>query len=311
MGSRGARLIALAISWALIGIWAMTSAMTAGTPADELPAGIALFYFVAAMFHACAAVGAKRAAKLVSAALLIALFAEVLSVHSGFPFGAHQHAAAMGPKFAGAPVRLILDWFGIAWPAWLISRLAIGTDQGDSAIWSQVATALLTALIVTGADSAGVAIASTIRGYWAYDQPGGFFGVPLTDLGGSILTGFAIGLALSFLAQPKRLPPRSAGLFWALAPAFWILYAAQYALYPLAGRPLAAPPTVELADRVWRVHDIYEAAAVIAVLTMLPVALLALARLGQRTDRRAGDAAGRSRRGREAHVLEDPAPTEA
>ena len=55
-GSTGARLIALATSWALLGIWAATSAILPGTPSDEIADGAGLFYMVAAICHVCAAV---------------------------------------------------------------------------------------------------------------------------------------------------------------------------------------------------------------------------------------------------------------
>lgn len=291
-GSTGARLIALAISWALLGMWAVTSALLPGTPSDEIATGAGLLYMFAAIFHVCAAVGARGAGKLITAAFLIAFAFECMSIHTGFPFGFYEHGDVMGLKVARTPLLVAFGYFAIAWPAWLIARLALGEEGGASLLW----TPLLTALIATSFDAASDAIGSTVRGYWAYGSPTGFFGVPLTNYFGWLLTTFAIGLAFSAITRRHmRLPPRSTRLFWALPPVFWILFAAQYALYPLVGPAAAAPETVELAGRVWRVADIYEASAMVAILTMLPAALIALVRLGQRTDRRKGDSTGRTR----------------
>ncbi len=268
---------ALWAGWVLLAVWTIAATVYPGTMMEESLTPIPMLYMIFAILHVWVGYGAKGAAALIAAGYAIGFAAECTSIHAGFPFGYYYHTDVLGTKLADVPLFIPIGFFAISYLAWTIARLIVEDGHGRSLLW----TPIVTGLVATSFDIATDAIGATVYGHWVYRTPTGMFGVPLTNYLGWILTTGAIGLAFSLIAPRfDRSPAMGDRRFWAQPPAFWAIAALQFPLsYYLQGFGAHSTEVVTRGARSWMVADIYEGAVIGALLTMLPPALMALARL--------------------------------
>lgn len=130
-----------------------------------------------------------------SAALVlggVALFTygiELIGLSTGWPYGDFRYLAEIGPAIEGVPLALPLLFLPLVVNALLLSVLLLG-EAGESRL-VRVASALALLLVVDLVlDPAAVAV-----GFWTYDG-GGYYGVPLSNFVGWLLTGTVAVLAV-------------------------------------------------------------------------------------------------------------------
>lgn len=124
---------------------------------------------------------------------LVGYGAEVLGVHTGFPFGGYHYTNAFAPLLFGVPLVLIAAWLVLS--AYLHALLP---DRWVRTLWG-----------VTGASVGMVAIdlvldpvAAGPMQLWVWDSPGRYFGIPATNFLGWFVTSLAVHSALVFLSIP-------------------------------------------------------------------------------------------------------------
>jgi putative membrane protein len=263
---------ALWACWGLLGLWAVAATLMPGTAMEESLTPIPMAYMLLAILHAGIGFGWRGALAMIVAAYALGFAAECTSIHTGFPFGWYDHTDVLGVKFAKVPLFIPIGFFAITYFAWMIARPIVGC----SLLWTPV----VTALIASAFDFSTDAIGATVHGYWIYRYPTGIFGVPLTNYLGWILTTWAIGLAFGLLASRfDRTSPGDRG-YWAQPALFWAIAALQFPFsYYVQRYGADSAEVVTRGARSWMVADIYEGAVIVALLTMLPPALMALARL--------------------------------
>jgi uncharacterized membrane protein len=215
--------------------------------------------------------GAARSVAMFVCAVVIANIAEMTSIATGFPFGLYHHNAAMGPQFNTVPLIVGPAFFGVCYAAWCMASLVTGVRENETKLTTLLLTSVLAALFAVGADICADPLGATLANSWTFQGGGEYFGVPVSNFVGWFLTTFAI--FISFSALSALMPSRSAApsqLHLSLPPILWALMAAQYLL--LATR---APELVVHDDGgwAWRTNDIFQAAAINAAFTMMPVAL--------------------------------------
>ena len=166
-----------------------------------LPSLIALF----------AHLGARRATLAVLAVSVFAYAVESVGVATGFPYGTFFYGEALGPRFLGLVpyllpvtyVPLVIGAVAAAWnPGRLASRIAL--------------SALLLVLIDAVLDPGAAAL-----GFWAWPGGGPYYGVPLSNFAGWLLSG-AVSAGLLLSVGRTRTPPPPGALDSAiLSLAFW------------------------------------------------------------------------------------------
>jgi len=129
---------------------------------------------------------------------------------------------------------------------------------------------------------------------WSFREPGGQYGVPLSNYLGWIFTGWAVFQLFSMVEN--RLGDTAKGgasvqlattRFWAIPVIVWVGLATQYPVF----YALAVDRSVELAGSRYSVADIFEASVAASLFTQVFVALLGLAALFSLRERQAGGAA--------------------
>jgi putative membrane protein len=180
---------------------------------------------LAAVLHAMWAFGVRRGIGLFVAAAGIALGTELLGTSTGFPFGDYAYTSLLGYRIMGqVPFPIPISWFYMLYCALAMCArlLSARDDERHRWVWAIGAALMLTAWDVA-MDPAMVQTA-----HWVWQQPGFFYGMPLSNWIGWFFTGLIIARVMLAIAPPTHVATRNAGEWLPLA-----LYAAN-GIMPLA-----------------------------------------------------------------------------
>jgi len=154
-------------------------------------------------------------------AVLAAGFAsEYGGVRCGCVFGAYEYTTALRPAVLGVPLVMSAAWMVlIAYVQQL--RVARG--------WRGPGAAVLAAAWMTTIDLVLDPVAAGPLGYWRWQQPGAWFGIPLSNFAGWFVVSLAIFAALSRATPWHRNPwARAVGI---TIVAFFTIIAGSYRLF--------------------------------------------------------------------------------
>ena len=159
-------------------------------------------------------IGVRRALIVFAVSFTLSLGAELAGTATGYPFGAYSYSDRLGHKIAGlVPFNIPTSWFYMLVASLAIcGRLLPARDDGKSKWWwALVGGAVLTAWDV----SMDPAMVKTIHWIWrvpdlssrsAFEQFIGtpfFFGMPLTNWLGWLLTGILVARAMLAIVPPS------------------------------------------------------------------------------------------------------------
>jgi putative membrane protein len=173
---------------------------------------------------------AARLARVVSLVLLCSWAVEFLGSRTGFPFGAYQYSPLLQPQLGGVPLLIPAAWLMMLLPSWAIASRLCSPHR-------RLIFALVSGLVFTAWDLY-LDPQMVANGLWAWQQPGAYFGIPLTNYLGWWLAATLITLAA---APPDLhlllddLQARGLALVYSLT---WLLQAAGLAFF--WGQPLPA-----------------------------------------------------------------------
>ena len=174
---------------------------------------------LAALLHAVWAFGARRGIALFLAAAGIALGTELLGTSTGFPFGDYAYTSLLGYRIMGqVPFPIPISWFYMLYCALAMCArlLSARDDERHRWLWASCAALMLTAWDVA-MDPAMVHTA-----HWVWQQPGVFYGMPISNWIGWFFTGLVIARVMLSVAPPTHVATSNAREWLPLA-----LYAAN------------------------------------------------------------------------------------
>lgn len=188
--------------------------------------------------------GARRTLGALALVTLVSFLAEWAGSQTGFPFGRYHYTDALQPQLAGVPLLIPLAWMMMLPPAWAVSnRISGGSGRGLPFV-------LLSALAITAWDLF-LDPQMVAWGFWVWEVPGAYFGIPLVNFLGWIL----VSGVITWLAGPRALPSVplllvytitwllqtvGQGLFWSQPGPATCGFLAMGALVVLAWRPFPA-----------------------------------------------------------------------
>ena len=138
--------------------------------------------------------GAMRTVRTVFVVMLFAWAIEWIGSTTGLPFGRYHYTDELIPQLMHVPLAIPLAWLMMLPPAWAIAASISGRWRG----WRFV---LLSAAAFTAWDFF-LDPQMVDWGFWVWDQPGGYFGIPWINFGGWLLS----AALLTLLARPLPLP---------------------------------------------------------------------------------------------------------
>ena len=183
---------------------------------------------VAGLLHAMAHLGWRRAIGIFVAGFIIALSAEMLGTTTGYPFGSYEYTEQLGYLIGGrVPFNIPASWFFMLYASLAIcGRLLSARDDAMSRWrWAVVAALVLTAWDV----SMDPAMVATTHWLWHVAPTedaslwrrllvtGFFYGMPLTNWLGWLLTGTLVARVMLAIVPPSawaaRVSPSNLPLF--------------------------------------------------------------------------------------------------
>lgn len=154
--------------------------------------------------------GPRRASFSVLALSIFAYAIETTGVATGFPYGEFRYGDALGPKAFGlVPYLLPVSYLPLVLGA-------VGAASGRTVLRTLKAAVLLVALDAM-LDPGAVGL-----GFWEYVEGGFYYGVPLSNYLGWLLSGALGGAVLLLVGRPRGGAPPGLLDSAIIAVAFWV-----------------------------------------------------------------------------------------
>ena len=213
-------------------------------PWASLPAlgniGFTLVFVLFAITHCAASAGWRRTGLFFSLAAVVSYLLEEVGVRTGWIYGAYHYSEMLGPKLGHVPVLIPLAWFMMIYPSWIVARgLTRGVNITGAA--GLIAQAGIAAMVMTAWDTV-MDPGMSAAGNWTWEHGGSYFGVPLHNYLGWLLTTFLVYLGAGLLWRDERETPEVTKGF----PALPVIVYAFYALAYIVPRPTPALQVVAL-----------------------------------------------------------------
>ena len=205
-----------------------------------IPGGINSLTVVLLLFsmaHAWYALGGRHTAAFFGITAVVSWLFEEAGVVTGAVFGPYHYTSTLGPWLGSVPILIPLAWFMMIYPSYVIANLIVdGVPSGTRGGLGHLAgLALLGALVMVAWDLVVDPILSgPVFGAWVWEQGGPYFGVPVHNYAGWVVTTFTVYLLYRGLERGR--PPRPAGPLGLSAAALPVVaYAAMLASNLLSG----------------------------------------------------------------------------
>ena len=170
---------------------------------------------IAGLLHAAGRLGRRTAVWLFVVGFTLSLASELTGTTTGYPFGPYSYTTQLGYLIGGrVPFNIPTSWFFMLYASLAICGrvLRAGDDSRTKWRWAAIAALVLTAWDVS-MDPAMVATT-----HWLWHLPsldgaspvrrifltGFFYGMPLTNWLGWLLTGFVVARAMLAIVPPTR-----------------------------------------------------------------------------------------------------------
>jgi len=186
----------------------------------KLPDELTLLTSILALFsltHAWYSIGGRLMLVFFGLSAFVSWAFEQAGVATGLVFGAYHYTDYLGPKLGNVPYLITLAWFMMIYPSYVIANLvmdghATGTRAGAG--WL-VRLAAVSAVVMTAWDLVVDPILSgpSARA-WIWENGGPYFGIPIQNFLGWLLTTFTVYLAYRAIEQrvaPPGLGPMGTG----------------------------------------------------------------------------------------------------
>jgi uncharacterized membrane protein len=171
--------------------------------------GFTLVFVLFALLHCVVFEGGLRTGAFFAVSAIVSYLMEETGVRTGLIYGPYHYGDLLGAKLGHVPVIIPLAWFMMIYPSWMVAReLLRGIDVGSSAGRSFAGTtaiAVAAAFVMTAWDvvmDPGMAAA----GNWVWEKGGAYFGVPLQNYLGWLVTTFLVYWIAGLLwrGMPRR-----------------------------------------------------------------------------------------------------------
>jgi len=202
-------LIGLLVLFAVLTLYP-AAGMLFNLPSTHLITPIAtLAGFSFAVWHAKEREGWKRALIMLAMVAGVSLLFESVGGATGLVYGPYHYTDSLGPKFLGlVPYLIPVAWFMMSYPSFVIADWLV-PKQIKSGL-RIFAVAAVGAVVMTAWDVVMDPVMVS-GGHWVWDVNGAYFGIPLQNFVGWLVTVFtAYALYLLCVRKSPQLQPPSA-----------------------------------------------------------------------------------------------------
>lgn len=190
--------------------------------------GFTLVFVLFSVFHCAACNGWRKTAAFFTLAAVISFVLEEIGVRTGWIYGAYHYSSMLGPKLGHVPILIPLAWFMMIYASWVVARgLLRGVDTCSAT--GMAAQAIVAAMVMTAWDTVmdpGMATA----GNWIWEGGGGYFGVPLQNYFGWLLTTFLVYWGAGWLWSRARVIADTQDKFTTMPIIVYAFYGISYTM---------------------------------------------------------------------------------
>lgn len=271
------------LMWALLGVFLINSLLFSLTTFPIFPKISplinALSFSIFALLHGVNRYGWKNILVLLGLSWIISVTIEIISVHTGFPFGQYSYVNAPKPWIMGVPVATGTVYFGMAYVCWMLANLLLRQGCRPLTGDRRFAVPVIATFIMVIWDFCLDPVYSTLFSVWVWPHGGSYFGVPLSNYAGWFLAAYIIFQSFGVYIGRHDFPATetqqlsSNKMFWYQLIAAYFIQAFIFLLFPFSRT-----------DHL----EIYESMALAFVMTMLFITILSIAVVRDVADSRAG-----------------------
>ncbi|HSB90365.1 MAG TPA: carotenoid biosynthesis protein [Anaerolineales bacterium] len=180
------------------------SPLIGGPHGPWTPILLTIVGFLFAVWHARLNLGLAGAAWLLGLTILVSLVFETVGVATGWIYGPYHYTDALGPRFLGlVPYLIPVAWFMMVYPSRVIAERLVAGRVPEG--WRHsLALAAVAAFVMTSWDLLMDPMMVRMQ-TWVWDSPGVYFGVPVHNYLGWLLTTFCV--YASFEVAVRRVRP--------------------------------------------------------------------------------------------------------
>ncbi len=196
-----------------------------------IPGGLSGLTAILTLFSLCHAwysVGGRLTAIFFALSAAISWALEEGGVATGLVYGGYHYTDYLGPRLGDVPLLIPLAWFMMIYPSYVIANLIVGrrvTGPGPG-LRTLVVAAGASAVVMTAWDLVVDPILSGPSVHaWVWESGGAYFGVPLQNFFGWLVTTFVVYAAYRLVEQRHGPAP--------LGPVDWRTGAMPVAAYGL------------------------------------------------------------------------------
>ena len=212
--------------------------------------------------HALYTLGWRNTLVFFSVSAVISWGFEQAGVATGAIYGPYHYTDALGIKLGHVPLLIPLAWFMMIYPSYVVANLIAGGQPTGSrgGIGRIVWLALLTAAVMTAWDLlVDPVLSGPANLNWVWEQGGPYFGVPLQNYVGWMLTTFTVYLIYR-LYERSAIPQPTGSVTTAIIAMPLLAYGGMMIANMVAGGPDALKvigpfamgiPLAVAASRLW------------------------------------------------------------
>lgn len=188
--------------------------------------GFTLMFVLFSILHCAVGNGWKKTATFFLLAAFISYALEEIGVRTGWVYGAYHYSGLLGPKLGHVPFLIPLAWFMMIYPSWVLARALLRGVKTRSPL-GLAGQAIVAAMVMTAWDTVmdpGMAAAGT----WVWERGGAYFGVPLQNYFGWLLTTFLVYLGAGVLWRTAEMTAGFRSRFATLPIVVYMFYGISY-----------------------------------------------------------------------------------
>jgi uncharacterized membrane protein len=209
----------------------------------------------------------------------IAMIFEILSIHTGFPFGYFTHSDVFGFKLLEVPLLVGVAYIGNAYLAWITACVMLNEADQNNSFTGRFGVPVVAAFIVSALDATYDPGGSTLAQYWSYGNPGGYFGVPVSNFIGWLVTSYVFFQLFSLTLRNRKVDVVESKIWWAMPPILLFIYGLQQ---PINLLTLPNMAVTDPSGVTWQSRALFETTTLVSVFTVIFCTIVAGLLIAQR-----------------------------